>query len=522
MGRFMSTFAGSNSGLISITPLRESYNIDALDPKDAGPLRLLSERIGRDLVSNAQLVTAEGINERELWTGRAAIALRLLVMRPFCRLRDVAEACRCNYDDSMRLIRAINHNRETAMFLTKFGGDAPYRRSTIQPIIESGAIKAFLEGTYRYPFTVGIYPAVSCMLSCSFCARARGEQYKQEDIIPGNELFRQLFAEAPRDLPRRFYLSGGLEPLTNPGLAEVVRFAAGFGHRMQLYTNAMMLTSRFLAKNDGLWHLDTLRISMYGADDETAQRTTSRAGVASRVIANARDLVRAKSERGEKLRIGFNHVVQSGQITHLRKIGEALVSIADQSPDRRGINFLTLRENYAASGLAAISGDERERLRDELIDLQSFFIAEGMKEFEVDLGYGMRGLVEGVETAPVRRVAHTDMLGRGYPQISVVVDLLGDVYLYREAAFIGRVGADRYIIGRLTPEVGLAELLQRYVDDRDRFVVPRAGDEIFLDAFDHAVTAYLRQASDDLHFGSNLSGVTLPAKTYQSPANLWR
>jgi dTDP-4-amino-4,6-dideoxy-D-glucose ammonia-lyase len=360
------------------------------------------------------------------------------------------------------------------------------------------------------------------MLSCSFCARARGEQYKPEDIIPGNELFKQLFAEAPRDLPRRFYLSGGLEPLTNPGLAEVVRFAAGFGHRMQLYTNAMMLTSRFLAKNEGLWHLDTLRISTYGADDETAQRTTSRAGVATRVLANARDLVRAKSERGEKLRIGFNHVVQSGQITHLRKIAEALVSIADQSPDRKGINFLTLRENYAASGEAAISGDERERLRDELIDLQSFFVAEGMKEFEVDLGYGMRGLVEGVETAPVRRVAHTDMLGRGYPQISVVVDLLGDVYLYREAAFIGRVGADRYIIGRLTPELGLAELLQRYLADSDRFVAPRAGDEIFLDAFDHAVTAFLRQASDDLHFGSNLSGVPVHAGLYHPPANLWR
>jgi len=161
-------------------------------------------------------------------------------------------------------------------------------------------------------------------------------------------------------------------------------------------------------------------------------------------------------------------------------------------------------------------------LRDELIDLQSLFVGEGMKEFEVDLGYGMRGLVEGVETAPVRRVAHTDMLGRGYPQISVVVDLLGDVYLYREAAFIGRVGADRYIIGRLTPELGLAELLQRYIADSDRFVTPRAGDEIFLDAFDHAVTAFLRQASDDLHFGSDLSGVPANAGLYHPPANLWR
>jgi dTDP-4-amino-4,6-dideoxy-D-glucose ammonia-lyase len=519
----VSTFAGSNSGLVSISaPLQETFVVDRVDPIAPGPLRSLAERVGRDLVSNSQALSRHGAFERDSWTSKAAIALRVFTVRPFSRLRDIAEACRCNYDDAITLVAAINRNREAARYLAKFGGDAPYRRSTIQPIAESGAVKAFLEGSYRYPFTVGIYPAVSCMLSCSFCARARGEQYKSEDVIPGNELFKQLFAEAPRDLPRRFYLSGGLEPLTNPGLAEVVRFAAGFGHRMQLHTNAMMLTSRFLAENDGLWHLDTLRISMYGADDETAQRTTSRAGVATRVLANARDLVRAKSERGAKLRIGFNHVIQSGQIAHLRKIAEALVSIADESPNRKGINFLTLRENYAASGEAAISGDERERLRDELIDLQSFFVAEGMKEFEVDLGYGMRGLVEGVETAPVRRVAHTDMLGRGYPQISVVVDLLGDVYLYREAAFIGRVGADRYIIGRLTPELGLAEVLQRYLADSDRFVSPRAGDEIFLDAFDHAVTAFLRQASDDLHFGSNLSGVPVHTGLYHPPANLWR
>jgi hypothetical protein len=70
--------------------------------------------------------------------------------------------------------------------------------------------------------------------------------------------------------------------------------------------------------------------------------------------------------------------------------------------------------------------------------------------------------------------------------------------------------------------MGLSELLQRYLADRDRYVVPRAGDEIFLDAFDHAVTAFLRQTSDDLHFGSALSGIPVSAGLYQPPANLWR
>jgi dTDP-4-amino-4,6-dideoxy-D-glucose ammonia-lyase len=186
------------------------------------------------------------------------------------------------------------------------------------------------------------------------------------------------------------------------------------------------------------------------------------------------------------------------------------------------VNFVTLRENYAASDEAAISGYERAILRDELVALKDFLVAEGMEDLVLDLGYGMRGLVEGFETEPVHRVTHREILGRGYPQISVVVDLLGDVYLYREAAFVGRAGADRYIIGRLTNEVGLAEVLERFNNSRDDFAVPQPGDEIFLDAFDHAVTAFLRQASDDLHLGTRLSGIPIPAGSYKAPANLWR
>ncbi len=473
------------------------------------------------MVALESLEAPRVISESEVWRVRALAALNMLLTRPFCRVHEIAEICRCSFDEAVSLVSAIQRDAECTMSLMKFRGDTPYRRNTIQPIVDSGAVDAFLDGTYRYPFTIGVYPAVSCMLSCGFCGRQRGVKYRTEDIKPGNELFRKLFAEAPRDAARRFYISGGLEPLTNPGLAEMIQFAASLGHRMQLYTNAMMLTPSFLEKNPGLWALDTLRISLYGADDETSALTTLRTGVASRVLPNAAELVRRKAERGSGLRIGFNHVVQSGQVTHLRKIVRALVTVADKSPDRKGVNFLTLRENYAASGTTAIAGSERERLRDELVALQNILISEGMEDLDVDLGYGMKGLVEGFETEPVRRVAHTEMLGRGYSQISVVVDLLGDVYLYREAAFLGRPGADRYIIGRLTSEIGLAQILQRFNDHRDRFVVPVPGDELFLDAFDHAVTAYLRQASDDLHLGTNLAGIPLPAGGYVSPANLW-
>ena len=114
------------------------------------------------------------------------------------------------------------------------------------------------------------------------------------------------------------------------------------------------------------------------------------------------------------------------------------------------------------------------------------------------------------------------MLGRGYPQISVVVDLLGDVYLYREAAFIGRVGADRYIIGRLTPEVGLAELLQRYLADSDRSWCPVPGTKSsWMPSTMRSLRFYARQATISTS-GLALSGVPVPSGLYHPPANLWR
>src|ERR1700680_1129961 len=92
-GWFVSTFASSNSGLVSInTPLQETFALDHLDPNAPGSLRSLAERVGRDLVSNAQALSRHGAFERESWTSKAAIALRVLTVRPFSRLRDLADA----------------------------------------------------------------------------------------------------------------------------------------------------------------------------------------------------------------------------------------------------------------------------------------------------------------------------------------------------------------------------------------------------------------------------------------------
>jgi dTDP-4-amino-4,6-dideoxy-D-glucose ammonia-lyase len=83
-----------------------------------------------------------------------------------------------------------------------------------------------------------------------------------------------------------------------------------------------------------------------------------------------------------------------------------------------------------------------------------------------------------------------------HPQLAVQVDLLGDVYLYREAGFPGLAGADRYIAGRVRPGLGLGEVVRRFVT-AGRRIGPRPGDEYFLDGFDQVATARLRQLEAD-------------------------
>ena len=44
----------------------------------------------------------------------------------------------------------------------------PYWK-TLQPVIESGAMQSAIDGEYRYPYRINIYPGTSGMFSCLFC-----------------------------------------------------------------------------------------------------------------------------------------------------------------------------------------------------------------------------------------------------------------------------------------------------------------------------------------------------------------
>ncbi len=119
---------------------------------------------------------------------------------------------------------------------------------------------------------------------------------------------------------------------------------------------------------------------------------------------------------------------------------------------------------------------------------------------KVDFGYALYALSEGVVGKPLAMVAYRDMFPKGYPQVSVAIDLLGDVYLYRDAAFLDRPGASRYKIGTVTKTRSLEKVVSDFLEN-GREIPPLPGDPALMDAFDHVVTKVIWQAQADEKIG---------------------
>ena len=121
---------------------------------------------------------------------------------------------------------------------------------------------------------IALYPGVSCMYYCGFCGRNQNAKYPLNAVDSSLTIFKSVLAELdPHN--SAISISGGLEPLTNPKLGQIVEFASDHGFRVPLITNAHSLTENNLKRMDGLKKLDSLRVSLYGVDQKSYEFLTT-------------------------------------------------------------------------------------------------------------------------------------------------------------------------------------------------------------------------------------------------------
>lgn len=466
----------------------------------AAAVAALREQL-RDPLLEVGLATSAGDKTAlDRWTHLAFDVVQRFSSRPFTTQAEVAAELDLDRQSLVGLNLAIRRSPLAQRLIVDEGQASKYWKNTIVPLLQSGAIAAARQGRPRHPFRVGVYPGVSCMFFCSFCGRVHDAKYKPAAVAPGNGMFERIFRSAPTDDPYTFYVSGGLEPLTNPGIGALVSAGAARGFKLSIYTNGFMLTPQLLERQSGLWQLDTLRISLYGTNQESTARVTRHIKAFDQVRRNAAEFLRLRNERRSPINFGFNYVMLPGEAYRVLDLVELIAEVNRTAGGDRQVDFLTLREDYSVPPEQGLADTERAALIDVFERLSDRVAEDDLAGLEVDFGYGLHPMSRGYAGRALEMVEHTDMRRRGYPQVSVVVDLLGDVYLYREAGFLDRPGADRYIIGRVTPERSLAQVVEEHVLSR-REIEPFDDDTRFFDIFDHVVTHLMNQADADQDFG---------------------
>jgi dTDP-4-amino-4,6-dideoxy-D-glucose ammonia-lyase len=411
---------------------------------------------------------------------------------PFITQQQIAEKFAIEKSIHLRAVEEIR-NSEWAQHEIMHGGiGTKYWTNTIAPLLSSGTLQAAIERDWMYPNRVGLYTGLSCMFYCGFCGRNPVARYEKDYAQIGRDFFFQIIDQDPKtdtNWQDRFRISGGLEPLTNPYLGEIISYGAKQGYRMQLYTNGNMMTDAYLFKHPGMRDLEAVRFSLYGTTAEKAYAVTRNRQSFDHVIKNIIGYINT----APGVKVGINWIVLPGHasdVLELLKIVEHINRTAV-----RPIDFVTLREDFSQN-IRVISSQERQQLMSIFNEISEF---QRQWPTHWDFGYALEAQRRGLDLGGLRMITWDQMIPESFPQVAVAVDVKGDVYVYHESGFLDRPGANRYIIGNIE-DTSVERVTQNWVASGKK-IQPLPPDVGFLDAFDHVVSILINQARDDKEFG---------------------
>ena len=494
-------------------------------PENVG--RILRHQLFDPLLRHSVIDNPKDTDTLDLWTDRASRIAHRMSRDPWTTQDEILRQEGLQPEELVRLNAAMRDATFVQNLIVRDGLARKYW-STILPLVETGSIHAVVSNQYHFPLRLGIYAGVSCMFYCSFCGRMENPdaRYAHADVAPGHSGFDQIFAAMPQGVST-LSLGGGLEPLTNPKLDDVIWSAKRHGHQVPLVTNGFMLTPHYVSRHPGLWDLDVLRISLYGVDEESYYAVTDKRGAFQIVKNNVIEFLKERGRRGSGPRFGFNFIVLVNTTDQVLRVLDLIREI-NAAVGVETVDFLTLREDFSIPVGDGLTPGERRELLAIFCEFNERRDRE-CPELGVDFGYALYPLSQGVAREGLAMVAHEGMLPRAYPQVSVAIDLLGDVYLYRDAAFPGRPGAARHIIGTVTETCSLETVVRDFVDGEAE-ASPQPKDPALMDAFDHVVTKLVWQAQADaatgIPFDAGPIARRVPRSTDASatpiPVNYWQ
>ena len=446
------------------------------------------------------------------WYKQASLVIHRLSEMPWYTQRKLSEETNLTVAELFTLNSFIRESEEIQNLIVHQGMGRKYW-NTIIPYVKSGKINKVIDYEYDFPMRLALFPGMSCMYYCGFCGRNQSAAYEPKEVLKsGAERYKKIITDLPKN--STISISGGLEPLTNFKLGEIISHAKSLGHRVPLITNAHMLTPAYLKKQPGIWDLDSLRVSLYGTDEESTFFVTRHKKAYKLVKDNIIKFLNERNKRGSNIKVGLNYIIIPEIIETILPLLDYIIDI-NNNVEGPGIDFLTIREDFGSvteikDGVDKDVDGRKYHLEGFLSDEQRQVLIDKFKEFNrrrevecpnlhVDFGYAMVSLGDGVLGKPLARVDGKSMRKSGFPQLSVAVDSLGDVFLYREAGFKDRPGNDKFIAGRIGDDQSLGTVIKEFVDSKH--VADLNDDDCrFMDSYDHLITLLVNQAEDDRDF----------------------
>lgn len=365
-----------------------------------------------------------------------------------------------------------------------------YWDNTISPLVKSGHLEAAIKNTYIYPNRVGLYPGLNCQFFCNFCGRNYDAKYDSSYAKKSVDVFKKVMDEDPRDRDNwqdRFRISGGLEPLTNPYIGDIISYGANNEFNMQLYTNGYALNKKLLDRQPGVLDLEMIRVSLYGHNEHSYQLVTKIPKSYEIVKENLRNFL----QTAESTKVGVNWIILPGHGKDLYNVFDMIEDI--NSTQDKKIQFITLREDFSQSA-SYLSDKEREDLVEIFLDIEDKCAkSNALKDLHIDYGYQLHPIRNGNPDGPLKMSTYNQMNRYGFPQVATALDSKGDLYVYHETGFIERPGASRYIIGNILDH-RVEDIVKYHLAGKG--ITPKPFDISFLDAFDHLITLVLDQAKD--------------------------
>tara|TARA_B100000809_G_scaffold131991_1_gene129734 strand:- start:792 stop:2003 length:1212 start_codon:yes stop_codon:yes gene_type:complete len=375
-----------------------------------------------------------------------------------------------------------------------------YWNNTVLPLLANGSLEHAINGTYAYPNRIGLYPGINCQFFCTFCGRNYNAKYSKSVADESFTTFQKVIDEDPKTGPweDRFRISGGLEPLTNPHIGNIISYGNDRGFKMQMYTNGYALTPKFLDKQMGILDLEVMRVSLYGHNETSYANVTKNNKGYSRVVKNLKDFCKVIDTTDSNIKLGVNWIILPGHSGDLISVFEMIREINSVSNTK--ISFITLREDFSQSN-NYISDIERDELHKTFCLIEQMCGRDNaLTDLHIDYGYALHPVRHGFNTGPLKMATYNQLGKHGFPQIATAVDSIGSLYVYHETGFLERPGSERYIIGN-TNENTAEEIVKNFLESGG--IKPLPFDVGFLDAFDHTVTLLINESKEYIKQGLN-------------------